>query len=78
MQLFKSNRVDIFKPGMSPDAVIVALHKLEEGFGQTSPHLKEREINALILEGSEERLHCGTVPTVPLRLVLTMMPPSAS
>jgi len=31
LQLFKSNRTDILKRGMSPDPVIEALHILEDG-----------------------------------------------
>jgi hypothetical protein len=66
MQLFKSHRADILKRGMSPNPVREALHKLEDGLPGRGPRLEEGEINALALEGSEERLHCGILPTVPL------------
>jgi hypothetical protein len=64
MELFKSNRADIFKGGMPPDPVIEAFHKLEDGLLSQGPCLKARQINALALKCSEERLHGGIIPTV--------------
>ncbi len=51
---------------MSPNPVLEALHELEDSLSSRGPRLKEREINALALEGSEERLHGGIIPTVSL------------
>jgi len=47
MQLFKSNRADVFKRGMSPNPVVEALYELEDGLSGLCARLKEREINAL-------------------------------
>jgi len=66
MQLFKSNRADVFERGMSPNPVIETLYELEDGLSGLCTRLKEREIHAFTLECSEERLHRGIIPTVPL------------
>lgn len=64
MQLFKSNRTDVFKRGMSPNPVIETLYKLEDGLSGLYARLKECEIHALTLECSKERLHSSIIPTV--------------
>jgi tetratricopeptide (TPR) repeat protein len=54
--LFKSNRADILKRGMSPDPVIEGLDILEDGLPGFCTRLEAREINAFAFERSEERL----------------------
>ena len=49
---------------MEPDPVIEALHKLKDRLSGRGPRLEAREINAFALEGSEERLGDGVIPTV--------------
>jgi hypothetical protein len=66
MQLFKSNRTDILKRGMSPDAVIEAFDILKDRLPGLGTCLEASEVNTFTFEGSEERFHRGIVPAVAL------------